>query len=210
MKLTIFGASGRTGRPLMMQALDAGHEVTAFVRTPAKLDVQHENLTVVQGDVRNPTQVETAVTGADAVLSVLGPTANTPDYQVCQGTEHILTAMKKHGVRRLVISAGAGVGDPADAPRPVNKLINLLLRLVSPHVYEDMKRTVDLVRASDLDWTIVRVPRLTDDPPTGQVKTAYVGKGMGMRITRADMASFMLQQVDDTRFIRQAPAISNM
>lgn len=209
MKLTIFGASGRTGRPLVTQALEAGHQVSVLVRTPSKLPIQHENLTVIQGDIRNAEQVETAVAGADAVLSVLGPTSSAPDYQVSQGTAHILAAMGQHGIRRLVISAGAGVGDPEDAPKLANKLINLLLRLVSRHVYEDMKRTVDLVRASDLDWTVVRVPMLTAEPATGQIKAAYVGKGMGMRITREDMAHFMLQQAADARYIRQAPAISN-
>ncbi|MFW6069356.1 MAG: NAD(P)-dependent oxidoreductase [Chloroflexota bacterium] len=209
MKLTIFGATGRTGQHLVEQALARGHQVTAFTRSPQKLAAYRDRLHIVQGDVQDSGAVKRAVAGADAVISVLGPTQNTPDYQITRGTGHILDAMKKHGVRRLVISAGAGVGDPQDEPKLFNKLINVLLKLVSRHVYEDMKRTVDTVRSSDVDWTVVRVPMLTDGPAKGHVKTGYVGKGMGPRITRADMASFMLDQVESDAYLHKAPAISN-
>lgn len=209
MKVTIFGATGRTGQHIVEQALERGHEVTAFVRSPQKLYPYRDRLTIVEGDVQDVGAVREAVAGADAVVSVLGPTENTPDYQVTRGTRHILDAMKAHGVDRLVISAGAGVSDPRDEPRLFNKLINVLLKLFSRHVYEDMKRTVAAVRDSDVDWTIVRVPMLTDDAPKGEVKVGYVGKGMGPRITRADMASFMLDQVDSDAYLHQAPAISN-
>ena len=87
--------------------------------------------------------------------------------------------------------------------------MNALLKVASRYVYEDMLKTVDLVRASGLDWTIVRVPMLTDEPATGQVKAGMVGKGMGARISRADMADFMLEQVKNSDYVRKAPAISN-
>lgn len=209
MKLTIFGATGRTGQHVVEQALERGYEVTAFARSPQKLEAFRERIAIVDGDVQEAGAVEEAVAGADAVISVLGPTENTPDYQVTRGTRHMLDAMNQHSVDRLVISAGAGVGDPQDEPRLFNKLINIALKLFSRHVYEDMKRTVATVRDSDVDWTIVRVPMLTDDAPKGEVKVGYVGKGMGPRITRADMASFILDQVDDDAYLHQAPAISN-
>ena len=117
--------------------------------------------------------------------------------------------MDAHGVKRLIISAGAGVEDPNDAPKLMNKVIGFMVRTFSSNVYEDMVRTVDVVRSSDLDWTIVRVPMLTDDPAKGDVTVAYVGKGMGARITRADMAAFMLEQLEDGSYLHQAPAISN-
>ncbi|HZD11525.1 MAG TPA: SDR family oxidoreductase, partial [Candidatus Binatia bacterium] len=192
MKLTIFGASGRTGQQLVIQALQRGHEVTAFARSSQKLAEYASHIRVVEGDAQDSDAVQRAVAGADAVLSVLGPTANSPDHQITRATRNILSAMNRHGVRRLVVSAGAGVGDPQDEPRLFNKLINLLLRTVSPHVFEDMKQVVATVRTSDVDWTVVRVPMLVDGPAKGQIKPAYVGKGMGPRITRADMASFML------------------
>jgi nucleoside-diphosphate-sugar epimerase len=209
MKLAVFGATGRTGKHVVELALAAGHEVVALARNPAKLEVEHERLKVIQGDIENPQCVEAVVMGADAVISVLGPSSNEPTFTISKGTQHILDAMKKHGVRRLVVSAGAGVGDPNDEPKLFNKLINVLLKLVSRNVYEDMKRVVEIVRGSDRDWTVVRVPMLTNDPPKGRVKVAWVGKGIGTRLSRVDMADFIVRQVNDQTYLRQAPAISN-
>jgi hypothetical protein len=123
--------------------------------------------------------------------------------------ENIKTAMRNQNITRLIISAGAGVGDPNDEPKLVNHLINFLLKLMAKNVLADMKKVVKMVRASDLDWTVVRLPMLTDDPKTGQVKVGYVGKGMGPRITRADAADFMLSQVEDKTYLHKSPAISN-
>lgn len=209
MKLTIFGASGKTGQHLVQQALDAGHEVTALVRTPAKLTLKHDCLHVLPGDIQNPEQVEKAIAGSDAVISVLGPSSNTPDYIVSKGMGHILAAMQKRDVRRLVISAGAGVPDPHDKPNLMNHAISLLLKLLSRHVVEDMTRVVKQVRDSDRDWTIVRVPMLTDDAPSGNFRVGYVGDGTGVRLSRADMATFILRQVTDTTHLRKAPVVSN-
>jgi nucleoside-diphosphate-sugar epimerase len=209
MKLAVFGATGKTGRHVVEQAVAAGHHVIAFTRTPSKLQNTHARLTTVQGDVQNAAEVEQAIIGADAVISVLGPTHNRPTFEVSKGTTNILRAMEQHGVRRLVVSAGAGVGDPQDAPKLLNKAINVLLKLISGNVYADMQRTVELVRASDRDWVITRVPMLTDQPRTSQVKVGYVGKGMGVRLARADMAGWMLEQARDDTYLRKAPAISN-
>jgi putative NADH-flavin reductase len=209
MKVTIFGASGRTGQHLVEQALERGHQVSAFARSPQKLARFDGQIDVVEGDVGDGKAVSRAVSGADAVVSALGPTDNTPDYEVTRGTNNILQAMKQHGVQRLVVSVGAGVGDPQDEPKLFNKLINLLLKLFSRHVYEDMKRSMQTVRDSDREWTVVRVPMLTDDPATGDIKVGYVGKGMGPRLSRADMASFMLDQLHSDAYLHQAPAISN-
>jgi putative NADH-flavin reductase len=209
MRLTIFGASGRTGRLLVAQALEAGHQVVALARTPSKLGIEHEQLSVIQGDVLDAEKVSTAVAGSDAVLSVLGPTSNEPTYEVSQGMTYILAAMEHHGVRRLVQSVGAGVGDPRDQPGLFDRLIKVALKLASRHVYEDMVRVAGAIRASDLEWILVRVPMLTDDAPTGSLKVGYLGTGVGPRISRADLAAFMLQQVDDSTYVGQAPVISN-
>lgn len=209
MQITVFGATGRTGQHVVEQALSAGHDITILVRDPSKVKWQDLRLKVLAGNVQNAEQVEQAVAGAEAVISVLGPTTNKPVYEISAGVAHILRAMQRQGVRRLVISAGAGVGDPNDAPGPFNHLLNLLLRLFARYAYEDMAQAVAKVRASDLDWTVVRAPMLTDGPRTGKIRVAYVGKGMGSRISRADMADFILRQATDNTYLRQAPAISN-
>lgn len=209
MKTAIFGSTGGTGRHLVEQALERGHQVIAFARSPEKLNAYHEKLTIVQGDATDQEKVMEAISQAEAVVSALGPSENKPIFNVTESTNNILAAMRDHGVERLVISAGAGVEDPKDEPKLINKLIGVLLKLVSRWVYEDMVRTVELVRASEVKWTIARVPMLTDDDPKGEVRYGYVGKGMGPRITRADMASAMLDLVEGDDYIHQAPAISN-
>ena len=208
MHLAIFGGTGRTGQHLVQQALDQGHQVTALARTPSRLPQTSDHLTVVQGDVTDPSAVQRAVAGADAVISVLGPTKNEPTFEISRGTQNILSAMQQSGVKRLIIAAGAGVRDPQDKPGLFDKAIGLLLKLVSRYVYEDMLRTVELVRSSDRDWTVVRVPMLTDSEKTGQVKVGYLG-GVGTRIDRADMADFILQQVHSDRYLCASPVISS-
>ncbi len=209
MKLAIFGATGRTGKILVAQALETGYEVVAFARKPSNLGIEHARLSVVQGDVQDAESVASAISGADAVLSVLGPTSNEPTYEVSKGLANILATMEQHDVRRLVQSVGAGVGDPNDKPGLFDKFIKVVLKLASRHVYEDMVRVNDLIRASDRDWTLVRVPMLTDEPPAGDLKVGYLGKSVGSRVSRADMASFVLQQVEDDTYVGQAPVISN-
>ncbi len=209
MRLTIFGATGRTGQQLIEQALLAGHTITILVRDPAKVRIDHPGIKVLIGDINNAEQVEQAITGAEAVISVLGPTRNKPTFEVAAGTEVILSAMKRLGVRRLILSTGAGIADPQDAPGLVDHLIKFLLKNISRYIYEDMEQVVSKVRATDLDWTIVRVPMLSDSPHSGRIRVGYVGKGVGMRIGRADLADFMLWQLSDNSQVHAAPAISN-
>jgi putative NADH-flavin reductase len=131
MKITVFGSTGRTGLHLVDQALARGHAVTVFVRNPGKLGAMRSRVTVMQGDLQSQEQVAQAIAGAEAVVSVLGPTNNEATFEVSEGTRHILAGMQQYGVRRLIISAGAGVGDPNDEPKLFNKVINLLLKLTA-------------------------------------------------------------------------------
>ena len=209
MQLTIFGATGKTGRLLVAQALAQGHTVTALARSPDKLAVHHDRIQVIQGDIRAADKVSQAVAGADAVISVLGPTSNKPEMAVSQGMDNILAAMRQHGVRRLIQSAGAGVRDPKDQPTAVHAFFGGLVRLLSPHVVADMEQVVEKVRGSGLDWTVVRVPMLTEAPATGHIREGYVGEAIGPRLSRADMADYLLRQVNSPIHLREAPAISN-
>ena len=144
MRLAIFGATGNTGKLLVAQALEAGHRVVALARMPTKLEIEHQNLTLIQGDVQDAGQVAATVVGTQAVLSVLGLTSNEPTYEVSQGMANILAAMNQHSVGRLVQSVGAGIGDPNDRPGLFDKAIKAALKLASRHVYEDMVRVHDL------------------------------------------------------------------
>jgi hypothetical protein len=137
-----------------------------------------------------------------------GPRSNLPEFAISQGMKHILTAMKKYNVCRLIISVGAGVRESQDRPKLVDHLFGFLLKAASKNVVADMQQVVSLVKASDRDWTVVRVPVLADQPAQGSLKVGYVGD-INSRLSRTDMAAFMLQEVNDQTYLRQLPAISN-
>lgn len=208
MKLVIFGASGRTGRPLVEQALQAEHDVVAFVRDPARLPLAHERLQVVQGNVLDAAQVAQAIAGADAVLSALGHTKGSPDTLQTIATEHIVKAMHMHGVKRLISLTGAGVRDPQDQPKLIDRVIRGLLVLLQRNVLRDAEQHAEVIRRSGLEWVIVRGPRLNEGPHTGTYRVGYIGKNSGTLASRADIADFMLKQVTDTTYLGQAPVVS--
>ncbi|MBC8164001.1 MAG: NAD(P)H-binding protein [Roseiflexaceae bacterium] len=209
MKLTIFGASGKTGIPLTEQALAAGHQVTAFVRDPNKLPMTHERLTVVQGDAADASAVARAVAGADAVISALGPTPTAAKGIHTIATRNIVAAMKQHGVRRLVSLTGAGVAAPEDQPKLINHIIKLALKTMAGDVLKDGEGHAEVIQSSDLDWIIVRGPRLQDGPHTGNIKVGWVGVGTGTIINRPDLADFMLKQATSDTYLRKLPMVSN-
>jgi putative NADH-flavin reductase len=207
-RVVIFGASGRTGRPLVEQALAAGHEVRALVRDPSKLPISHGRLAVVRGNVLDAAKVEETIAGTDAVLSALGQTKGSPKDVQTRGMENIVAAMKRHGVRRLVSLTGAGVRDPRDEPKLVDRAITFLLRRLQPDVLEDGVRHAEVIKASGLEWVIVRGPRLTEGPKKGEYRVGMVGKNSGIRISRADLADFMLKRTTDDAHLRRMPVVS--
>ena len=214
MKLAVFGATGRTGRHIIEQALAAGHEVTAFVRDPSKLaDVglpaHHERLAVVEGDVQDADRVAEAVEGADAVLSALGHTKTSAKDVQTVGTRHLLRAMEEHGVKRLISETGAGVADERDGKRSLGaRLMGGMLKLLAPDVLEDAEGHAAALRASDARWTMVRAPRLTNGPHTGLYRTGYLDLGPGAKVPRADVADFMLKLALEGGYEREAPMIT--
>ena len=209
MKLVIFGATGKTGIPLVKQTLEAGHEVKAFVRSPEKMPVKHERLELIQGDATDPKAVERAVQGVDAVLSALGHAKGSPDDVQTVATRNIVVAMKRHNVERIVSLTGAGVSDPQDRPKLADRVIKFLLKTLQKSVLEDAENHADVLRRSGLDWIIVRGPMLTEGKHTGKYKVGYIGKDSGMRVSRADVADFMLKQLTDNRYLQEAPMVSS-
>jgi nucleoside-diphosphate-sugar epimerase len=210
MRLTIIGATGRTGRHLVEQALDAGYEVIAFARNLSKLIIAHERLTVVQGDATDPAAVERAIQYADAVICVLN-TSFVRDIAktkpLTRITHNILKAMKIFGVRRLIITS-AGIPQPNDLPDLRFSLLLGIGKLLMPPAVEDTVASAHIVQSSDVDWTIVRMAP-TNATPTGQVNAGYVKRETKMFVSRADAAMFMLKELRANNWVRQAPVIFN-
>ena len=217
MKLTIFGASGRTGTHLVEQALAAGHDVVELIRNPAKLTVRHERLRVAQGDLTDEAAVADAVRGADAVLAALSPkiVGGPKDLPLASGTGNILAAMRAHGVRRLIFSWGPSILIPRNPLLRVLRSASFALLGLLPATRSMVNESVgvgEAIRDSDRDWTIVVVTAPNDKPGSGRVKVrtgSGTGDRTGSRISRADLAQFMLAQADDLRYAQQELRISN-
>lgn len=208
MKIVVFGASGGTGIEIVRQALEAGHEVTAFVRNPAKVSIQHPKLKLVTGDVGDAAAVEKAIIGQEAVISALGPSRPPVPGMMETAAKNIVAAMNKAGLRRLLSTTGAGVRDPQDQPKLIDHIMMGLLTLLAREVLKDSAANVAVIRASDLDWTIIRYPRLLDGPRTGKYRVGYVGKDSGAQLARADGADFVLKELVQGNYIRQMPVVS--
>jgi uncharacterized protein YbjT (DUF2867 family) len=208
MRLAIFGATGTVGTELLTQALDAEHEVHALVRTPSKLPREHPLLSVLQGDVHDPAAVRLATEGCDAVLSTLGATdRHDPDVRRA-GTANILAAMRAHDIRRLVVMGGFHLPFPGDPDNPGRKLIVPIIKLMGI-VVEDTTAMGALIQASDLDWTVVRAPRVTHRPRHVPARTGTLRLGPWSKVARANVASLMLECLTANAYVRQAPMISD-
>jgi putative NADH-flavin reductase len=200
-KITVFGATGRTGHLLTRQALDAGHHVTAYARDPGKLRIADPRLTVVRGELDDAAAIRRAVDSADAVIEGVG--------SVSDGTRRIAAAMAEAAVRRFVVISTCSVTDPADLPDVKVKALVRLVKRVAPGPYREVRQAAEVVRATELDWTLVRVARLTDAPATGRIRIGHYGHhAVGLSISRTDLAAFLLAQTDDSTYLRAAPAIS--
>lgn len=212
MTITIFGVTGRMQHLLVQQALDKGFTVVGYARTPSKMTIQHPNLTLKKGTMFDKTAIEAAIQGSDAVIETVGC--------VSEGTQHIIGAMEKYHVKRLIVVSTSNAKDDRDLPdrkfavllaitRGALKLLGLFNRQYR-HAVSELRKIARIVRHSDLDWTLVRVAGLTDNAASNNVKSGYLGQGIvGFSTSRADMAAFLLSQVTDTTYLRQAPAISS-
>jgi|AraplaMF_Col_mLB_1032019.scaffolds.fasta_scaffold06889_6 putative NADH-flavin reductase len=199
MKLVVFGATGGTGRQIVLQALEHGHEVTAIVRNREAVSIDHERLEVIQGDVLSQSSFSPWISGKDAVLSALGVNHRRPTTVYSEGTGNMLKAMQSSGVRRLVCLSSAGLEIPSDTPLMQRIVIRLVIQKMYRHAYEDMSRMEKLVRRSGIDWTVIRPPRLTDGAKTGTYRVAYnqpLSKARG--ISRGNLADYMIQSISDS------------
>lgn len=249
MKVLVFGATGRSGKALVEQALQQGHAVTAFARDPAKVRSAHPSLTVARGNMLDIKSVEAAVQGQDAVLSALGTSLpilaivlagfafqilarglalhgplgltvriggpilallilTRRTTALSEGTRNIVQAMEKHGVKRLICESSLGVGDSKGRLGIFYNLI--LVPLLLRGLFADKAAQEQIIQASTLDWVIVRPTSLTNGPRKGIYRD---GPGIGhwlipTKISRADVADFMLKQLTDDTYLRKTPGVA--
>lgn len=195
MKILVLGANGGIGIQVVKLGLEMGHQINAVVRNPASIPFQHANLKVIQGDVLKPETLAAPVIGQDAVVSALGIRKEEPTLLYSQGNAHIMQAMRAAKVRRILCISATGLDPKQWFQHLVAKPI---LWYVFKNMYTDLVRMETLVSESNLDWTIVRPPQLTDKPRTGKYQYA-VNKQLpaAWTLSRADVADFILKHICD-------------
>jgi putative NADH-flavin reductase len=203
MKVAVFGGTGRTGREIVRLALDAGDDVAVLARVPAALRMDHPRLHTVAGDVRDANAVGDVVEGTDAVLSALGTTRRSQVPVCTDGITNIVAAMTAHEVSRIVTLSAFGTGDSHD-----RSLYARLVWLTMRAKMLDKETMEKVVRSSGLDWTIVRPPALGNGKPSGVYQTSVdLRMRLTSRISRADLADFMLREVHQPAFACSSPGI---
>ncbi|MGI9389770.1 MAG: NAD(P)-dependent oxidoreductase [Boseongicola sp.] len=209
MKVIVFGATGSVGHLAVEELLKAGHDVTAFARKPQKLGLTDPKLTHVAGNALNADDVFDAVAGHDAVVITLGAGRSRKSVIRSKGTMNVINAMQAHGVRRLICQSTLGAHESWANLNFFWKRI--MFGAILKPVFKDHELQESLVRASGLDWTIVRPGAFTDGPATGSFKENFppTERKLSLKIARADIAAFLSRQVCDAAYLGRAVAISN-
>lgn len=213
MKVVIFGATGIAGKAVVKEALAKGHQVTILTRDAKRVSVKDNNLTVVEGSAMNRQTVSSVLQGQDAVIQTLGIGGKgngKPTTIVSDANRVIMDEMERAGVKRLIAISVMGAGNSiAFLPGIFRKFMLPVFMKWFQAVIDDKNRMEPMIMNSSLNWTIVRCTTIKDKPATGKITASLDGKGLKLAITAADMAAFMIGQLTDTTYLRQAPTISN-
>jgi putative NADH-flavin reductase len=211
MKILVLGANGAVGQLAVEELLNANHDVKALVRNASTLQRKHPRLTVVQGEPTNAADLENVLAGQDAVLSTLGARTNKKTTLRADVATNVIAGMKKHGVRKLVWLDGAGVGS---SKKFVERSSFLLGRIIMPlfldNMYEDAAVADAIIEKSDRDWVIVRPMSFTNNAKTGNVSVVTdmsLTVPLRLRMARADVAAFLVEQVLNDDYVGQMPII---
>ena len=207
MKIAVIGATGRTGRPLVEELVRRGHTVVALVRDPARLGDLTQRVEVVIGDSCTPADLDGLVVGVDAVVSALGPTAKESSLHT-DTAKALVASMGRAGVQRFVGVSGAGIDVPGDDKSLSARLVSKAIQTMGGDVVKDKLAEHDVYAASDLDWTLVRPPRLVGGEATGRVEHHAHRSTSSTKIVRADLAAFLADVVDQGSYVKQAPFVA--
>ncbi|MFJ7076177.1 NAD(P)-dependent oxidoreductase [Streptomyces sp. NPDC098781] len=209
MELTVFGATGGIGKEIVRQALEAGHEVTAVVRDPARLPLTGDRLEVFRADLTDPGALRGAVAGRDAVLSGLGARGRADAGVAARVTRTVLAALEAEDVRRLLVVSAAPVGPAPEGEGFLDRAVRGVVSAVLKDIYADLREMEAEIARTPTDWTLVRPPRLQDKPLTGSYRTAVGGfPPKGRFIGRADVAHAMLTMVADPATVKQGVGVA--
>lgn len=199
------GATSASGKVLVQKLLEQGHMVSAVVRSPEKMRSEIENLRVVKGDVREKGSFREAIGKGDIVFSFLGPKGGVKKI-AAQGTQNIIDVMKEKQAEHLIVISVAGI--PVKEDQRGKSLIDGLLRLFLKDMFADREAQLNVLRKSGLQWTALRVPRLTDDPASGRTRAFFGRPSPSMKVSREDLADFMIAEAEKREWVGKAPIIA--
>lgn len=204
----VFGASGRTGKEVVNEAVSKGISVRAVVRkTPATLF--QEPIQTVCFDYRNTEALTTIIGGVSCVVIAFGPRSPYKDLFCAEATKNIVMAMEKLGVKRIICQTGAMIGDYPNNRGFFFGLMSTLFRINDPRAYNDRVEQEDVIKESSLEWTIVKPPRLTDMPVRNVIAGPEVRVGLLSTISRGSLARFMVSEIEDSRYIGRVVFVRN-
>lgn len=212
MKIALFGATGPTGKYIIEEGLRQGHTLSVYTRDAAKLAAFSGKIEILAGDLKNREAIKACIAGSDAVISALGPNrAKTPEKRpVMHGLRNIISVMEELNVRRLIQVSTSSYSDPEDGFGLKSRALATLFSVVAHSAYDDIKATGELIAGSHLDWTLVRIPFLKDGPAEGDIDVGWYGKTrLGLKLSRGNLAKFLVDQASDRKFVRAAPAIAD-
>lgn len=213
MKLVIFGATGFSGQAILRLALSKGFQVTLLVRNKSAITIQNENLTLIQGNVLDRNDVKKALENQDAVIQCLGVGGKgdgKPTTFISEANKIIVDEMEKQKVSRLIAMSNVGAGNSLSF-QPwffTNFILPYFMKWLKV-IIDDKNRMERAIMNSELEWTIIRCPNIVDKTPKGKVHATLDGKGLKLSITLGDMAEFIVHQLTDSTYSKQAPSISN-
>ncbi len=213
MKVAIFGATGFAGNSILKEALAQNHLVTILVRNKSAFSMNDKRVTVIEGNVMDRKKVSEVLENQDAVIQCLGTGGKgsvTPTTFISDATKVIVDEMEKSGVKRLIAMSNEGTGNSFRyQPWYFTKIILPYFMKWLKVVIDDKNRMEPVIMNSQLNWTIVRCPNIVNKPAKGKYHVTLDGKGLKLSITLGDMSTFMVQQLRDESFSKQAPSISN-
>ncbi len=213
MKIAIFGASGYSGQEILKQALSKNHEVTVLTRSKSSISIQHKNLKIIEGNVLDTTTVKAVLENQEAVIQCLGIGGKgngKSNTFISDATRIIVQEMEKTTTKRLIAMSNIGAGNSiAFQPWFFTKIILPYFMKWLKVIIDDKNIMEPIIMNSNLDWTIVRCPNIVSKPSKNKTTASLDGKKLKLSVTNEDVANFIVSQLSNSTFIKQAPSISN-
>jgi putative NADH-flavin reductase len=213
MKVAVFGATGFSGRAILLEALKQGHDVSILVRDASKIKIKDQKLRIVEGNIMDSQVVASILHHQDAVIQCLGVGGKgdgKPTTFISEANKIIVDEMEKQKVSRLIAMSNVGAGNSLSF-QPwlfTNFILPYFMKWLKV-IIDDKNRMEPTIMNSELEWTIVRCPNIIDKTPKGNVHPTLEGKGLKLTVTLGDMAEFIIHQLTDSTYLRQAPSVSN-